>query len=234
MARHTPAFEAAIAAIPALASWTDPDMSEPITDVLPMGSLHNTIRAFDDGQQPAIGLVSVGDALIHTDPVLAMGLAFSLIHGRLLATAIRDVDGEPELVAPAFDALARPEMEERFGYVTAIDETRTRLWAGEAIDFRHADGGVYPFFTYGAAGLASLAEGELARALVRRNQFLDPLAVLDEDPGLIAELEAFWARLSDPGRPRSGPTRQELIGLMRAAVAAVAEEPAAVGVAGGE
>jgi 2-polyprenyl-6-methoxyphenol hydroxylase-like FAD-dependent oxidoreductase len=229
-ARHTPAFEAAIASLPALHSWTDEDMSEPITDVIPMGSLQNTIRAFDEGRAPALGFVAVGDAIIHTDPVLAMGLAFSLMHARELAAAVREVDGEPEQVAYAFDALARPEMEERFAYVTAIDDTRTRLWAGESIDFTHAGGGAYPFFTYGAAGVASLAEGELARALVRRNQFLDPLAVLDEDGTLIAELEAFWERLRAPGRPRLGPNRQDLIGLMRAALA---ESPTPVGAATG-
>ena len=218
-ARHAPAFGAAIASLPALHAWTNEEMSEPITDVLPMGSLQNTIRAFDEGRAPAAGFVGVGDAVIHTDPVLAMGLAFSLIHARELAAAVREVDGEPEAVAYAFDALARPEMEERFAYVTAIDDTRTRLWAGESIDFTHADGGAYPFFTYGAAGVAPLAEGELARALVRRNQFLDSLSVFDEDSGLIAQLETFWERLRAPGRPRTGPNRQELIGLMRAAVA---------------
>jgi 2-polyprenyl-6-methoxyphenol hydroxylase-like FAD-dependent oxidoreductase len=217
-ARHVPAFEAAIASIPALDSWTNKETSEPITDVLPMGSLQNTIRAFADGRAPAAGLVGVGDAVIHTDPVLAMGLAFALIHARLLAQAVREADADTAMVPYAFEALARPEMEERFAYVTAIDDTRTRLWAGEDIDFTHADGGAYPFFTYAAAGVASLAEGELARALVRRNQFLDPLSVLDYDATLLAELEAFWARLRAPGRPPAGPTRQALIELMRAAM----------------
>jgi 2-polyprenyl-6-methoxyphenol hydroxylase-like FAD-dependent oxidoreductase len=230
-ARHVPAFEAAIAAIPALDSWTNEETSEPITAVLPMGSLQNTIRAFADGRAPAAGFVGVGDAVIHTDPVLAMGLAFALIHARLLAQAVREADADPATVPYAFEALARPEMEERYAYVTAIDDTRTRLWAGESIDITHADGGAYPFFTYAAAGVASLAEGELARALVRRNQFLDPLSVLDYDATLLAELEAFWERLRAPGRPRPGPDRQALIGLMRAAVAE-APTPVGAGTAG--
>ena len=217
-ARHAQAFTAAISAVPALDAWTNAETSEPITDVLPMGSLQNTIRAFDDGRAPATGFVGIGDAVIHTDPVLAMGLAFALIHARRLAAAVREVDGDTQAVPYAFEAMARAEMEERFAYVSAIDDTRTRLWAGEAIDITHADGGDYPFFTYGAAGVASLAEGELARALVRRNQFLDPLSVLDEDPALIAQLEAFWTRLRAPGQPPTGPSRQALIELMRAAM----------------
>ena len=130
-----------------------------------------------------------------------------------------------------YEALSRPEMEDRFAYVTAIDDTRTRLWAGESIDFTHADGDAYPFFTYAAAGVASLAEGELARALVRRNQFLDPLSVLDYDATLLADLEAFWARLRAPGLPPAGPTRQALIELMRAAMA---DSPVPVGAASGD
>jgi len=229
--RHAPAFQAAVGTIPALDSWTNEETSEPITDVLPMGSLQNTIREFADGRAPAGGLICVGDAVIHTDPVLAMGLAFALIHARLLAQAVREADADTATVPYAFEALARPEMEERFAYVTAIDDTRTRLWAGESIDVMHADGGAYPFFTYGLAGVASLAEGELARALVRRNQFLDPLSVLDYDATLLAELEALWARLRAPGRPPTGPTRQELIELMRAAMS---DARVPVGVAGGD
>ena len=42
--RHEPAFEAAISTMPALHAWTS--RSEPITDVLPMGSLQNTFRRY--------------------------------------------------------------------------------------------------------------------------------------------------------------------------------------------
>ena len=217
--RDAHAFEAAVATMPALHAWTNPDTAAPITDVLPMGSLQNTIRSFNEGRPPAIGLISIGDALLHTDPVLSLGLSFALIHARHLATAVRADDGDVEAIALAFETLARPEMEERYAYVTAIDDTRTRLWAGEKIDFTHAAGGAYAFFTYGASGVASLADGDLARALARRNTFLDPLAVLDDDPVLLARLERFWERLlSAARRSRAGPPRAELLDVMRAAV----------------
>ena len=61
--------------MPALHAWTNPDTAAPITDVLPMGSLQNTIRSFNEGRSPAIGLISIGDALLHTDPVLSLGLS---------------------------------------------------------------------------------------------------------------------------------------------------------------
>ena len=123
-------------------------------------------------------------------------------------------------IANAFEAMARPEMEERYAYVAAIDDTRTRLWAGETIDYRHAAGGAYAFFTYAAAGVASLADGDLARALFRRHGFLDPLATFDNEPLLVSRLEDFWERLvTAPRATRVGPPRDELLEVMRQAIA---------------
>jgi len=216
--RSTPAFEAAVRTMPALNAWTNADTSEPIAGVMPMGSLRNTLQAPSADGFAAIGLIGVGDAVCHTDPVASLGLAFALSHARLLADALRDHDDVVE-AANAFDAAARPEMEERYAYVSVIDETRTRLWAGESIDYTHASGGAYPFFTYAATGVAPMAHGDVFRAVVRRNTFLDPLAVLDEDPAMQARLEAFYADLAAAGRPRSGPSRDELVEIITDAAA---------------
>ena len=110
-------------------------------------------------------------------------------------------------------------MVERFAYLSSIDETRGRLWAGEAIDYRRRDGGAYPFFTYAANGIAPLADGDVFRAVVRRNMFLDPLAVLDDDVAMQVRLEAFYADLASANRPRPGPSRDQLLDVMAAAVA---------------
>ena len=223
--REARAFEAATRTMPALDAWTNPGTSEPITPVLPMGSLQNTLRSLSDGRPPVVGLVSVGDALCHTDPVASLGLSFALIHARLLAAAIRDSGSDIEAVALAFDALARPEMDERFAYVSAIDDTRHRLWAGESIDYTHASGPAYAFFTYAAGGYASLAHGDLFRALVRRNFFLDPLAVLDDDAAMQARLEDFYVQLRAASGARPGPGREELLDEMNEAKSGAAPLP---------
>ncbi|HEY8437148.1 MAG TPA: FAD-dependent oxidoreductase [Candidatus Limnocylindrales bacterium] len=214
--RTAAAFEAAVATMPALHAWTNADTSEPITDVLPMGSLRNTIVEAPGPRPPAVGLIRIGDAICHTDPVASLGLSFALIHARLLADALREHGTDVEAAALAFDASARPEMEERYAYVSAIDDTRSRLWAGERIDYEHADGGAYPFFTYARTGIASLADPDVARALIRRNYFLDALAVVDDDPAMQARIEAFYTDLAAgaASRPRPGPPRDELIAMM--------------------
>jgi flavin-dependent dehydrogenase len=217
--RDARAYEAATATLPALNLWTNVDTSTPITDVLPMGSLQNVMRSFRDSGPPTLGLISIGDTICHTDPVASLGLVFALIQARLLRDALRDHGADAEATAIAFDALARPEMEERFDYVSAIDDTRTRLWAGERFDYTHADGGVYPFFSYAATGIAPLADGDVARTLIRRNYFLDPLSTLDTDAGMQRRLEAFYAEIGATPRPTAGPNRDELIEVMTAATA---------------
>jgi 2-polyprenyl-6-methoxyphenol hydroxylase-like FAD-dependent oxidoreductase len=212
--RDTHSFTAAAATMPVLDSWTNADVAEPITEVLAMGSLQNTIRSLPDGRPPVIGLISVADAICHTDPVLSLGLSFSLIHARHLVAGLREHHSDLHDAALAFEALARPEMEERFGYASAIDETRSRLWAGETLDIAHSDGGAYPFFTYATGGAASMVDGDIFRAVIRRNTFLDPLAVLDDDLEMQRRIERVYGELVANGRPRAGPARDDLLDVI--------------------
>jgi 2-polyprenyl-6-methoxyphenol hydroxylase-like FAD-dependent oxidoreductase len=214
--RDAGAFEAAARTMPALDGWTNADTAEPITAVLPMGSLQNTIRSFPEGRPPALGLISVGDSLCHTDPVLSLGLSFSLIHARHLVAAVREHGSDLHDTALAFDALARDEMEERFGYASAIDAIRLAVWSGEAVDFAHADGGAYPYFTFAAGAAAAMVDGDIFRAVVRRNTFLDPLSVVDDDPPMQRRIERAYGHILAAGRGRPGPARDELIDVMTA------------------
>jgi 2-polyprenyl-6-methoxyphenol hydroxylase-like FAD-dependent oxidoreductase len=218
--RHTAAFDAATALMPALHSWTNADTSVPITDVLPMGSLQNTLRTFVDGRPPAIGLISVGDALFHSDPVFALGLSFGLVEAGSLTAAVEQHGSDLESVALAFDSSVRPAMRERFKNATAVDGLRLRAWSGEPIDVAHRGGGAYPLFAFAAGGAASLVDGEVMRTVVRRNYFLDPLSVLDEDVAMQERIERTFAEIRATPRPRPGPTRDDLLAAMRAAAAA--------------
>ncbi|MBI2775995.1 MAG: FAD-dependent monooxygenase [Chloroflexi bacterium] len=219
--RRAPAFDAATATMPALHSWTNADTSEPITDVLPMGSLQNTLRSFVDGRPSAIGLISIGDALFHTDPVFALGLSFGLVEARELAAAIEAHGRDLEAVALAFDAAVRPPMVERFANATAVDGLRLRAWQGEPLDVAHRDGGAYPLFAFAAGNAAALVDGDVFRTMIRRNYFLDPLSVLDDDIAMQERIERIFVDLRSTPRPRPGPSRDELIEVMRTALAAI-------------
>jgi 2-polyprenyl-6-methoxyphenol hydroxylase-like FAD-dependent oxidoreductase len=217
--RHASAFDAAIALMPALHSWTNADTSTPITDVLPMGSLQNTLRTFVDGRPPALGLISIGDALCHTDPVFALGLSFGLVEAEALTAAVEANGSDLEAVAVAFDAAVRGSLVERFRNATAVDELRLRAWSGETIDVAHRDGGAYPLFAFAAGNAAALVDGDILRAVVRRNYFLDPLSELDGDLAMLERIERVFEEIRATPRPRPGPARDDLIAAMRAAVA---------------
>lgn len=212
--RHAPQFDAATATMPALWSWVNPDIAEPITDVLPMGSLQNVLRTPVDGRPPAVGLISIGDALCHTDPVFALGLSFALLEARVLRAALDEHSGDLASVAHAFDAAIRADIVERFAFASALDDLRLRRWNGETLDVAHRDGGAYPLFIMAAGTASALVDAEIFRAVIRRNYFLDPLAIVDTDIALQERIERTFAALMERPRPRPGPTRDELLATM--------------------
>jgi len=213
--RHEAAFDAATALLPALWSWVNPETSTPITGVLPMGSLQNTLRTPVDGQPPAIGLISMGDALFHTDPVFALGMSLAFIEARELRDAVAAHGSDVHAAGVAFDTALRPSMVERFRFATELDDLRARRWAGESFDIAHRDGGAYPLFIMVAGGAASLLDAAIFRAVVRRNYFLDPLAVIDSDEEMQARIERIYGELMATPRPPAGPARSDLLEAMQ-------------------
>jgi 2-polyprenyl-6-methoxyphenol hydroxylase-like FAD-dependent oxidoreductase len=199
------AFEAAIAQVPALASWANPDGVDPITPVMAMAGLRNSLRA----GSPAVGLVAAGDAYGHTDPVLAHGLTFGLVHAAELARVVREnadvVDAVDDYVAAT-----EPALRERFDYATGLDEQRLRMWLGGEVDFAHHEGD-YALFTIVAGGIAATTDAALARVFLRRIGLLDSTRVLDDDLALRQQIEAAFEEAVKVPRPRPGPTRPEMI-----------------------
>ena len=215
--RHAAAFDAASALMPGLWSWVNPDTSEPITDVLPMGSMQNVLRTPTGDHPPAIGLISIGDALCHTDPVFSLGLSFALIDARELRTALEAHGEDLEAAALAFDAAVRPDIDERYRFATDLDDLRARRWMGETFDLTRRDGGAYPLFMMAAGTATALLDPEVFRRMLRRNYFLDPLGAVDEDVAFQEKIERLYAELLAAPRPRPGPTREELVETVRAA-----------------
>jgi hypothetical protein len=129
-------YMAAALSMPALVPWVHPDQSEPITPVLPMGSLQNLHRSLVvDGEPVAVGLQPVGDALCHTNPTFAYGASLSIHHASTLVGIARRSD-DPEAIALGFDEAVGADAAARFDAVSAEDRDRLRLWGGEPIDVR--------------------------------------------------------------------------------------------------
>lgn len=204
-------FEAAIARIPALHAWADPAGVEPITDVLAMAGLRNSLR--DATGAVAAGLLPVGDALGHSDPVLAHGLSFSLIHAAALTTALR-CDDVTEAGSRYLDDVM-PLLRERYEMATALDEQRHRMWCGGEVDFAHRDGD-YVLFTTVAGGATVTTDPDIFRMVLRRITLLDSTAVLDGDVAMQQRIEDAFAQLMSMPRPAAGPDREQMLSLVSA------------------
>jgi flavin-dependent dehydrogenase len=194
-----------------LRAWVDPGGCEAITGVMPMAGLRNGLRS---PTATAPGLVAVGDAIGQTDPVLAHGLAFALIHAAALTAAVAGHDDVGD-VSAAYDAAVRPALRERFDFVSALDEQRLRMWLGEDVDFAHRDGD-YALFTMAAAGAAGMVDPDIARMFVRRIGLLDGTAVLDEDVAMQQRIEEIFAGLISVPRPAAAPSADEMLSLVSA------------------
>jgi flavin-dependent dehydrogenase len=206
------AYQAAVATIPALRSWVDPDGVEPITPVLPMAGLRNSLR----DPSPAVGLFRVGDAYSHTDPTLAHGLAFSVVQAVAVGQAVADY---PDLAdaAGAYTAATLPELRERYHWVTALDQQRLLNWQGTTVPFDRHDG-AYALFSMVAAGAVARVDPEVFRVFNRRIGLLDRTAVLDDDLALQHRIEQRFGELRAKPAAPAGPAADEFAAVLAASV----------------
>jgi 2-polyprenyl-6-methoxyphenol hydroxylase-like FAD-dependent oxidoreductase len=197
--------------IPPLVPWVHPDCSEPITPVLPMGSLQNLHRSLVvEGEPVATGIQPIGDALCHTNPTFALGASLALTHGFALAAAAAGADDERDLVLAFEDGPGR-DAAARFEAVSDEDRDRIRMWKGDSIDIGDPGDSIALFLRLTAYPV-SIRDPDLFRAVARRVNAFDPPDALGRDEELVARAREL-ARDGGP-RPPLGPTRDELLGLI--------------------
>ena len=213
--KNANAFEAAVAQIPSLAQWVDPESVVAITDVLSMAGLHNTFRPYDP--VAVSGLVPIGDTFCHTDPAIAHGLSFALMHAVELTKALRELSQLGDALG-AYASSTTPMARERYDFATALDEQRHRMWMGEQVNFASHDGD-YALFSTIAAGVASMMDADVFRVFVRRMGLLDSTAVLDTDHQMQQRIESLFQQALKTPRPPTGPDHDDLLAIITAAVA---------------
>ena len=199
--RHVDAFDAACRAIPGLADWTDPALAAPTSGVMVGGRLRNVYRP----QLGRPGLVAVGDSVATTAPTAGRGVAMASmqIDGLL---HLLDGGADPATVAAPFgawcDTWIRPWVEDHL----AIDGEAVRSWQGADVDLTRP-------LTSAAIVAAAQADGRIA-------PLLGGFLAMTELPASLAPAEPLARAVYESGwrPPRSdGPTRDELVDLLRAA-----------------
>jgi 2-polyprenyl-6-methoxyphenol hydroxylase-like FAD-dependent oxidoreductase len=205
--RSAAAFDAACAAIPGLAEWTDPERARPVTRVLPGGALHNVYRGQRGiGSASGLpGLVSVGDAVATTTPTSGRGLAMTFLQVQRLL-ALLDAEVDPALVGEPFDAWCEETMVPWVRDHIRVDGDQVRRWQGGDVDLTRplpsdlvlSAGQVDPRIARAGAGYLGMVELPSS---------LDPV-----EPLARAVYESGWRPPHSPG-----PSRDELVDLVLAA-----------------
>jgi 2-polyprenyl-6-methoxyphenol hydroxylase-like FAD-dependent oxidoreductase len=124
--RYPEVFTAVLRTIPTYAKWLD--ALEPITDVYPMGGVHNTLRRLVvDGVPIATGLTTMGDSVCTTNPTLGRGLALALSNAVDLLKVIHDHGNDRVTQTLAMDELVAEHVLPFYKDQAAIDSARLAM-----------------------------------------------------------------------------------------------------------
>lgn len=208
------AFDAAVAAIPAIAPWVDPEVAEPVSDVALMASLRNLLRP----PLPAdvLGLHVIGDARCVTNPAHTRGTTLALVTAQRLADAVTDHPTDPDAQRDALARFAADELADWVEDSVAQDAARLARWRPDVAP----EPTLRPRrLSNGELHLAAQRHPGAWRAFTRLQNALDrPGQVLD-DPR-VAEQVAVVAATGWRPPPLAAPDHDELVALARAAVTA--------------
>ena len=202
--RFEAAFDAACQAIPALAEWTEPARVHPTSEVLVGGALRNVYRR----QVGTPGLVTVGDSVATTTPTRGRGIAMACLQVTALL-GLLDEGADPSTVAEPFGAWCDRHIEPWVADHIAIDGGMVRRWQGEDLDLS------VPLTSdlIAAAGEADRRIGQHAAGYFAMTAL--PESLRPAEPLARAVYQDGWRPAYAPG-----PTRDELVDVIRRAVPA--------------
>lgn len=201
--REPDAFERVARQLPGMTTWLE--AAEPITDVLPMGQLRNTVRHVPDGAAPVItGLIPIGDARCHTNPTFAFGISLGLAHAATLAQLVDEASDERDLALRFEDAVGA-DARARYDAVSAEDRDRIRVWSGEPVDPTDRTASM-PLFLRSVVYRVCTQDPDLLRAVCRRINLLDPVDALASNAPLLDRAEKLFRDL-----PRAAPPPRESV-----------------------
>jgi 2-polyprenyl-6-methoxyphenol hydroxylase-like FAD-dependent oxidoreductase len=229
------AFEAIARALPLTAPWVEPAVAEPISDVAAMTGLRNTRRFLVESGAPlATGIAAVGDALIHTNPIVGRGCTLAFVNAYLLADAWQESGGEPRRFSAVLEAKVEGELVPWYEGQRLQDRDAIRvmqmLQDGEdPWQTQRPDGSVDP-----AAYLRALLRDGFApalredivvlRAFMRLFNLLDAPSDPIRDPQLFSRVLASYARRESRAALLQ-PTRAEVVDRLAALEATPPVQP---------
>lgn len=220
-------FEGTARQLPPMARWVDPGVSEPITTVFGMDGLRNMRRRFVEGGRPLVrGLVAIGDAAVHSNPLYGRGCTLAFVHAALLADAVAAHPDDLDALALAFDAATERELVPWYKLAVAQDRDAIE-WARSLREQGppkppSGSGPVDPRAYLRDLLLRGLVpalrlDATVLRAFMRRFNLLDPPGDLMRDPSLLSRVLAVYQKRHERAEPELGPDRETLLAGIAAA-----------------
>ena len=213
-ARDPGVFTAVLRTVPLYAAWLD--VMDPITDVFPMGGLHNTLRRLVvDGTPVATGVVAIGDSVCTTNPTLGRGLALALTGAADLADTVARYGDDPAALALALDRLIVDHVAPFYQDQAAIDAARLAMMRhtifGDPRPPPEAtgDGRV----SYPQLRVAGCYDPVAFRAFWKINGMVCPPEDVYTDPRVVACTRDALSRHGG-GPPVDQPTREQLLAAL--------------------
>jgi hypothetical protein len=190
---------------------------DPITDVFPMGGLHNTLRRLVvDGTPVATGLLAIGDSVCTTNPTLGRGLALALAGAADLADTLGAHGGDPAAQALAMDRLVAAHVAPFYQDQAAIDAARLAMMRhtifGEPVPAPPADA---HRVSYSQLRVAGCYDPFAFRAFWKINGMVCPPEAVYTDPRVVACTREALSRHGS-GPPVAQPTRAQLLAALAA------------------
>jgi 2-polyprenyl-6-methoxyphenol hydroxylase-like FAD-dependent oxidoreductase len=209
--RQPGAFDRVARHLPGMTQWLE--QAQPITDVLPMGRLRNTLKhALIDEVPVVTGLVAIGDARSHTNPTFAFGASLALSQAVALGSTV-DTAADPNDLIISFERLVDQDATERFQAVSAEDHDRYRAWSGEPITITDRDD-TMSLFLRSVVYRVAPHDPAILRAVCRRINALDPVYALSTQVDLLDRAEIIY-RVMAPELP-APPPRADLLDALSA------------------
>jgi len=224
---RTAPFAAAALALPATAAWVDPEIAEPITEVHGMDGLRNTRRVFLDAGEPiAPGVVAIGDAAIHSNPLYGRGCSLALVHAFLLIDAVAAHGDDVHAIGREVEAGVEREIVPWYEFSLNQDreaaETARKLRErkDEAAGTAPApDAPVDPraymrdLITRGLIPAIRL-DATVMRAFFRGFNLLDAPGDLMQRPDVMQRVLAVYQSRAERAEPVLGPGRSEMLRIL--------------------
>ena len=223
-----PGFEAAVRKIPKAAEWAAPDVSQPVSDVHAMSNLNNTrCWLVEAGEPLVLGFFAVGDAFIHTNPIVGRGCSLGWTAAFNLADSIESHGGDLRALALEYDATVERDLVPWYKMqlqqdADAIDVAEAQQRGEDPYQLLNADGSNNP-----KAFMRSLLKEGLVPALrenltllrifMRAMNLLESPGELMRDPRVMPLLLESYGRRDQREKVYEGPDRLEMVEILSAA-----------------